>query len=833
MIHVQQVILPQPVDHAQHDHPLVKTHLRVTDHLLLRIVARLQPLKDRLAKIVPRHRLGVKPLGFQVEAELRDQLSVEPLHVPLIGMHALAGKLIQHGAQQVRNVILDDQLLLIQPLQQLPPRSIHGLTLLVHHVVVLEQVFARLEVLPFHCLLRRFDPVGDHPRLDGHPFFHTHLLQQRSNPLPRKNAHQVVFERQIKSRRSRIALPSGAPAQLVVDAPRLMPLRTHNVQPARRDHGFVILGRIRRVPLVDLFPVLLRRLVFLSLVVKSQHPRGRRRIDRALSHADCARHRLLHQLLTRHKFRIPAKQNVRSASGHVGGNGHHPQPSRLRHDLRLALVILRVQHHVPHPLARQDLRQQLRLFNRRRAHQHRLLVLVQPRNFIRHREVLLLRRPEHHIGILQPPHRHVRRNHHDVQLVNLVELRRFRLRRARHPGKLLVQAKIILEGDRRQRLVLAPDVHAFLRLHRLVQPVRPAPPRHQPPRELIDDDDLAVLHHVLHVAPVQRVRLDGRLHVVLQIPVLRIGDVADPQQSLDLLPPLVRHRYRLMLLIDHVIAGQNLLFRTLLDLLAQFQRRDNPVHARVLVRRLIRRPGNNQRRPRLVDQDRVHLVHNRVIVPALHAVRQFELHVVAQVVEPKFVVRPVGDVRPVRLPPLVVVQVVDDHAHRQPEEFVNLPHPLRIALGQVIVHRHHMNAMPGQCIQITRQRRHQRLAFAGLHLGNLALVQHHAAHQLHVEVPHVHGAPSRLAHHRERLGQQVIERLLLRRDPRLFFCDSFECRLNPRPKLRRLCAQLGVTHRLHRGLQHINLRHPRQQALHHPLVAGSKNLCENVTSDQD
>ena len=123
---------------------------------------------------------------------------------------------------------------------------------------------------------------------------------------------------------------------------------------------------------------------------------------------------------------------------------------------------------------------------------------------------------------------------------------------------------------------------------------------------------------------------------------------------------------------------------------------------------------------------------------------------------------------PYAFAPLVVVQIVHDHAHRQPEELVDLPHPLGVAFGQIIVHRHHVHAMPGQRVQIARQRRHQRLAFAGLHLGDLARVQHHAADQLHVEVPHVHGAPSRLAHHRKRLGQNLVKRLLLRRDPRLF-----------------------------------------------------------------
>ena len=69
--------------------------------------------------------------------------------------------------------------------------------------------------------------------------------------------------------------------------------------------------------------------------------------------------------------------------------------------------------------------------------------------------------------------------------------------------------------------------------------------------------------------------------------------------------------------------------------------------------------------------------------------------------------------------------------------------------------------MAGQRIQVAGQRGHQRLAFAGLHLGDLALVQHHAADQLHVEVAHLHGAPAGLAHHRKGLGQNLVQRLLL------------------------------------------------------------------------
>jgi hypothetical protein len=40
----------------------------------------------------------------------------------------------------------------------------------------------------------------------------------------------------------------------------------------------------------------------------------------------------------------------------------------------------------------------------------------------------------------------------------------------------------------------------------------------------------------------------------------------------------------------------------------------------------------------------------------------------------------------------------------------------------------------GKRVQIDRQGGDERLAFAGLHLGDLALMQHHAADQLNVEM---------------------------------------------------------------------------------------------------
>ena len=219
-----------------------------------------------------------------------------------------------------------------------------------------------------------------------------------------------------------------------------------------------------------------------------------------------------------------------------------------------------------------------------------------------------------------------------------------------------------------------------------------------------------------------------------------------------------------MLFVDDVVAGrlERLAFlglRVAANDCARLQARDDAIDLVVEIGRFLRRAGDDQRRPRFVDEDAVHLVDDREVMPALHVVRQLELHVVAQVVEAELVVGAVGDVGGVGDLPLGVVELVLDDADRHAEEAVDLAHPLRVAAGEVVVDGDDVDAFAFERVQIGGQRRDERLAFAGLHLGDLALVQHGAADELHVEVPHVEHAAARLADDGEGFGQQVVERL--------------------------------------------------------------------------
>ena len=100
-------------------------------------------------------------------------------------------------------------------------------------------------------------------------------------------------------------------------------------------------------------------------------------------------------------------------------------------------------------------------------------------------------------------------------------------------------------------------------------------------------------------------------------------------------------------------------------------------------------------------------------------------------------------------------------ATRQAQELVHRAHPGGVAAGQIVVDRHQVDAAAGQGVEIHGHGGHEGLAFAGLHLGDGALVQHHRPHHLHVERAHAGGPLGGLAGDREGLGHEIVERLPL------------------------------------------------------------------------
>ena len=224
--------------------------------------------------------------------------------------------------------------------------------------------------------------------------------------------------------------------------------------------------------------------------------------------------------------------------------------------------------------------------------------------------------------------------------------------------------------------------------------------------------------------------------------------------------------------------------------------------------------------PSLVYEDVVHLVDYGVMQLPLDLHVGGDCHVVPEVVEPELVVGPEGDVGQVGVSLIdgfeigqtrvrgfvgwivLVAGVVLHAGHRQSQGMVDGTHPDAVPLGQVVVDGDQVHPTAGQGVEVDREGRDQGLAFAGLHLGDLALMKDQTPHELDIVMPLAQIPFGRLPHQGEGLRQQVIQILALGQ---------------PFPELVRHSPKLGVGPLHDLGLQGVDLLYQGPEFLGDPL----------------
>ena len=120
-------------------------------------------------------------------------------------------------------------------------------------------------------------------------------------------------------------------------------------------------------------------------------------------------------------------------------------------------------------------------------------------------------------------------------------------------------------------------------------------------------------------------------------------------------------------------------------------------------------------------------------------------------------------------------------------------------------------------IQIHGERGDQGFSLAGAHFGDLALIEHHAADHLHIEMTHAKHPPARLAHDGEGLAEQCVAALTVGQ---------------ALTKLIRLGRKGRVVECLQSRFQLIDLFDRFEHALHQPLVAAAEDLFHQLVEHQ-
>ena len=193
-------------------------------------------------------------------------------------------------------------------------------------------------------------------------------------------------------------------------------------------------------------------------------------------------------------------------------------------------------------------------------------------------------------------------------------------------------------------------------------------------------------------------------------------------------------------------------------------------------------------------------------------------HVVAQVVETEFVVGAVGDVGGIGGAARIVVEIGDDDADVHAEELVDPAHPFGVARRQIVVDGDDMDAFALEGVEIDGERRHQRLALAGAHLGDLAAMEDDPADHLDVVVTLTERPLRRFANRRERLGEEVVERLP---------CGQ------PGAERRRLRRQRVVGHRRDRRFVTVDAGDERAERADIALVRRAKNALRDASKHEN
>ena len=343
--------------------------------------------------------------------------------------------------------------------------------------------------------------------------------------------------------------------------------------------------------------------------------------------------------------------DIRTTAGHVGCDSDGTVLSGVCNDGSLELMELRIQDVVLDTATLQHTADQLGGIDVDGTDQNRCTGLVDTNRFIHDGLELFLLRLINRIIEVDTLYRLVGRDTDDIHVIDVTELLLLGLCGTGHAGLLIKLVKEVLEGDRREGLRLTLDVHMLLRLDRLMETIAVTTARHDTSGELVDDEYLIILDHVVLITVHQVVCTKCQDHAVLDLQILRIREVLDMEELLYLMNTLLCEVDGLLLLVDDEVTG-------LLDLLAEdrieltelsgllttLKLTGQHIADLIELRGLSGLSGNDERCTCFIDQDGIDLIDDAVVKATEYLLVLINRHVITEVVETELVIRDIGDI---------------------------------------------------------------------------------------------------------------------------------------------------------------------------------------------
>ena len=261
-------------------------------------------------------------------------------------------------------------------------------------------------------------------------------------------------------------------------------------------------------------------------------------------------------------------------------------------------------------------------------------------------------------------------NHNNVHSVYVSELAFLCLGGTCHTGAFCVFIEEVLERDCCQCNAFSFDLNVFLCLDCLVKTVGVTSAGHDTAGELVYDKDFVVGNNVVLVAEHVVVRFKSVIYMMLDLKVFSIGIVIQIKEFLRFFYTFLGQCNGFRLFVYNEVAFFYELFLKqrvkslfLVEDGAFFQTFYEKVGDFIKVSGFCAAAGDDERGPRFIDKNGVHLVDNCVMKVSLHQSFPADHHIVSQVVESKLVIRCVCDVAVIGFSSLVRGHIVQDNAY--------------------------------------------------------------------------------------------------------------------------------------------------------------------------
>ena len=209
---------------------------------------------------------------------------------------------------------------------------------------------------------------------------------------------------------------------------------------------------------------------------------------------------------------LGCKLNIGTTTRHVGCDSHLAAMTRLGNDLCLEGVLLSVQHIMLDAAQLEHTAQQLRNLDRCSTHQDGATLRNEALNLSDYGVILLALGLIYEVIAVVANDGLIRWDNHNIEFVDAPELRCLGLGGTGHTRELVVHTEVVLQGDGCEGLRCILHLNILLRLDSLVQAIRVATALHDTTCLLVDNLNLVVDKHILHLLLEHEVCLEQLVH---------------------------------------------------------------------------------------------------------------------------------------------------------------------------------------------------------------------------------------------------------------------------------------------------------------------------------